>query len=746
MSEIQNDKKVIEEGRKPLKDVEASLRDQVVAKLAKKLDSENYGAKIANLWDRGNANRAAWLERQREYLASWDDHLIGNNGSSGPFEGSSDLHLPVLFTVAKTMHARFLQAILSIDPPFYIKPRTEAFVDRTQMIVDTMRYAISEWANRGLGIEEALDKWVWSWITSGSGILKQRWDCEYTSWLDVQQVEEDAPPQFVIGPDGKETLIPRKRVVEKEVQVTKKVFEGPVFEFVEVEDLLIIGGGGDPDKADAVIHQDYLTSSELWTLADRGVFDKNAVEATIEAGPDLVSETATGMLKQDKSMASGQSSLDSDFDHDRYQILESYLKADVDGSGIFSDIVVWIHKKSRAILKATYLRRMNKAGERPFKKIDFHIRNDQEYGIGIIEILYPYAREMDAMHNMRIDFGLISTMPVGFYRPSSSVNPETITLEPGALIPVDNPQTDVYFPNLGNHTVFGFQEEQALQQMIDRVTSISDLNLGVISGQGATRTATGTRALVGESNANLDVYLRRMNRGWKRVLEYLLHSLQQRIPAGLSFRVTGDSGADYWRTIKSADDIAGDYDIEVSANSSASNPAVKQDQAQQILQLTSNPLDIQLQIVTAANRYEAVKNFYQSLGIKEYGRYASKPQGSTTPLSPEEEANRILRGIDVQVTPDMDHKGYIDYFQYIYDNDELLGQFDEKQTILLAKQAEKHKQMMEALEAAQAQAANASQMRQNAAMSQQQAPVGMSPVGTGGGTNAQANPGAGGAA
>lgn len=725
MSTIQNDKKVTEEGRKPLKDVKAELRDQSIARLIKKLEDDNVPHKVSSMWSVGNANRSNWLERQREYLAGWDDHLVGSGADGGgAFEGSSSLHLPTLFNVAKVMHARFLQALLAIDPPFFIKARTEASVDRVGMITDVMRYAVNDWANRGLGIETALDQWVWSWITTGSGIIKLRWDCEYTSWVDVEDVEEDDTPDFVIDQEGKERLIPKKKTVEKEIEVTKKVFEGPIVDFVEVEDLLIIGGGGDPDKADAVIHQDYLTSSELWTLADRGVFSEEAVRKVIEGGSDMTASGPNSILKQDRSEASGQSSADTSIDHDRYQILETYMKYDANGSGIFSDLVVWMHERSRTILKATYLRRMNKAGERPFKKIDFHMRNGQEMGIGIVEILYPYALEMDCMHNMRIDFGLISTMPYGFYRPSSSINPETISLEPGALIPVDNPQTDVYFPNLGNRTVFGMQEEMALQQMIDRLTSISDLNMGVVGGQGATRTATGVKALVGESSANLDVYLRRMNRGWKRALEYLLHMLQQRIPEGLAFRVTGETGSDYWRQVRDEQDIAGDFDIEVSPNSSSSNKGIQQDVAQQILQLTSNPLDIQLQLITPVQRYEALRNYLQSLGIKEYGRYISKPANYQAAMSPEEEANRILRGIEVPVQPQMDHKGFIDFFDYLFKHDELLGQFNEAQTVKLAVQAKKHKDMMEALDAQAAQQANVAQQSANAAQSTSMAPVG----------------------
>jgi hypothetical protein len=75
----------------------------------------------------------------------------------------------------------------------------------------------------------------------------------------------------------------------------------------------------------------------------------------------------------------------------------------------------------------------------------------------------------------------------------------------------------------------------------------------------------------------------------------------------------------------------------------------------------------------------------------------------------------------------MDHKGFIEFFQHFVDTDELIGQFTEEQTIILAKQAQAHEQMANALKAAQAQAANAAQMQRNAQLSQQQAPAGGNP-------------------
>lgn len=745
MSVLNDDKKVLERNKKgqikreALKDVDAPLRDQIPEKLAKKLEEMKIGEKVVKIWNAGNANRAEWLERQEEYLQDWDEFLIST--SEGPFQGSSSLHIPMPLIVAKAMHARFLQALLGIEPYFSLKARTEASIPRAALVSDTMSYCLKDWINYGRGIEGALDTWVWEWVTTGCGILKARWECQYEKFVDVRSVPKAGPPRTTVMPDGTERLQPTIKFEDEEVEVTNKTFEGPLMEWVDNEDFLIVGGQGDPQMADFLGHRQKPTASELWTLADRKIFREEVVKEIVDGGPDTISGSTPSNMAQVRAENAGKASLDTESDLDRYEIIEAYLKVDVTGTGINSNVIVWVHKRSGKICRATYLRRVNKAGEVPFFKIDFLKRPGQDYGIGLIEMIHPLSVEMDAIHNMRIDFGIMATMPFGFYRPTSSIDPETLPIQPGSLIPLDNPQTDVYFPNLGNRHAFGFQEEQAIQTYIERLTGMNDLSLGVLTGaQGATRTATGARALLGESNTNLDVYLRRLHRGWKQALQYLLHMLQQRIPEGLSFRVTAESGSDYWAQVKKQSDIAGDFDFELSANTANSNRSIQQELTAEVLMMASNPLAIQLGIVTPANFYEAMKSRMKALGVKDYGKFIQAPPNYRYIPSPEAEVDSLLKGIDVPVLPESDHQGYLAYFEEIMKSDELLGQFNEEQSVRLAVQAQKHEQMLQALEQLAAQQANAQQMAMNSQNSQQQANPGMNPM-AGGGNSPNGNPG-----
>jgi hypothetical protein len=110
--------------------------------------------------------------------------------------------------------------------------------------------------------------------------------------------------------------------------------------------------------------------------------------------------------------------------------------------------------------------------------------------------------------------------------------------------------SDVVFPQLGNRTVFGFQEEASIYSMIERVTNMSDLSLGLLSGQGAARTATGARAVMGESNININIFLRRINRALKKLYCLIFEQVQQKLPEGFEFRVVDNfTGKDMFLVI-----------------------------------------------------------------------------------------------------------------------------------------------------------------------------------------------------
>ncbi len=725
MSLVNNDKKALD-GRKPQDVPEVPLRDQIVKKLLAKSKELNLGSKVVKAWHVESANITEMLERQQQYVVDLDEHLPSS--AEGEFSGTSNLKIPMPHIVSKAYIARFFQALWSVDPPFTVKARREDGTDKVQLIEDFMRYTIYNWANHYKGVDEAVETWLSNWVNGGTGILKTRWSQEYCSFIDVVKEHKPGAPRFAIDGNGKEVAIPS--IVEEEVEkkVTIPKFIGPVLETVQLEDFIMVGGAGDPDLADMVVHRYYLTESELWGLVDEGKFDEAAVEETIRAGASRISAGLNNNIKTQRSEISGKASLETATALDRYEILETYVKACVDDSGIDSDLILWVSAINSQILRATYLYRVIPTGQRPFSVIHFHKRPGQEYGTGLLELLHPLSVELDALHNIKLDHGMITANPIFFYRSSSSFQPEKLQVEPGMGIPLDNPQTDVVFPQRPQNTAFFGNEEALIQTYIERLTGISDLSLGAMSGsQGAARTATGARALMSESNTNLDIHLRHLMRGWKKVLSLLFHMLQQRVDGQFVFRITGQDGSDIFRQISSYD-LALDVDFEVAPNSANSNKGIQLENAQQLVALTSNPLYLQLGITGPGQVYEALKSMLNAMGIKDVHRFVAKPQGYSYAPSPEEVFNRVVRGQQVQPTPAMDIDGCIAFMQTMLDSQSKNQLLDESQIHNLINGLRTFQQMKQAMDQQAQQVAVQGQMQANAAMSQSQAPLSINPI------------------
>jgi hypothetical protein len=722
MSIISNDKQALDGRKNTLKDAEVPIREQIVKKLYAQVKERNLPQIVAKAWAMESANIASQLERQKVYLQDLDQFLPSSSeGQSAA--GSSNLHIPMPHIVSKAYVARFMEAIWNIDPPFSLKARRADMTDKQPLLEDFMRYVIYHWANHYKGLEEAVEHWVMDTINTGTGIMKMRWENEFCSYIDVQEETVPGPPKFEVDAEGNEVAVPTTRTVQKEARVTIPKFQGPVVEPVNLEDFVMVGGQGDPDKADLIIHRHYMTASELWSMADQELFDHDAVEQIIRGGQNNKSAGLNSAIKTMRAENAGRTTIDTDNDLDRYEILECYMKTDVDESGIVSDIVMWIGNQSRALLRSTYLYRISPTGERPFSVCHFQKRRDQDHATGLLEMLHPLSVELDAMHNIRLDFGMINNNPVFFYRASSSLNADELKLEPGMGIPLDNPQTDVFFPQRPNNTGFFGNEEQVIQTYIERLTGLSDINFGSMSGsQGASRTATGAKAMLMESNTNLNIHLRHFNRAWTKVLRYLYHMMQQKIDGFFVFRITGQDGSDVFRKISSID-LAYDVDFELTANSSNSNKAVQVELAQQKLQIASNPLYLQLGITDGGSIYEAAKELFQAYGVKDFNRIIKKPQGYEYMPSPEETFNRIVRGQEVRPNPRMDIDGIIAFFQTMLDQNQKQQILSPDQMRAAATGLNQFSQFKQAMEQQAAQQAVSQQMAANAALGTQGSPA-----------------------
>ena len=723
MSTIQNDKDSVQfRSRKPdqgsekkLEDIfKAPLRDATVENLVKKCDELDVGLKVQKAWLQHKAHMEEHQQRM-EKLQQWDEYIDDYNME---YDGTSNIHLPLPMIVLKTFHARMFQALFAVEPPFSVRAMQEAFQNDVDMVYGLMSWTLKEWANYNEGVEAVADRWLWNWAAYGSGVLKLRWDCKYTRYVDVEDFYQKGPSTYevIIDPEkGTVEEVEKPSVIrsQRERAVTEKIFEGPVMEFVEKSDIAIIGGR-DIQTCDMVIHRSYLTADQLQTEALRKVFSQDVVDEMILGGPHSETGRPGQNIKQDREVHSGIQTLDVGEDLDRYEILEAYLEVDVNSDGLNESIIVWVDGQSGRVLRATYTHRVLRGGKRPFANIEFIPREGHGYAMGLLELIHPISVELDMIHNIKVDIGIMAAQPIGFYRAAAGLDPIKLRIKPGDLIPVDDPQGHVFFPNLGDRSGFFKDEEALLLQHIERLTAINDINTATLGRQGAARTATGVSQLVAENSANLDIFIKRMQRGWRQVLRITWQMLQQRLPDGTEFRVTGRDGKEYFHKIRNKNQIQQRMDFYIEGASANSNIMIQREQSMQVLAQCMNPLFIQLGIITNTGIYEALKDYFQTLGRKDYARFIQKPQNVVRQLTAEEELSRIIHGKQVPLSADMDHEGFINKAMEILDDEYAEQTYGPAILESIKSQIEQHKTLNDAMKAQAGQIAQAQQQQFNA--------------------------------
>lgn len=615
-------------------------------------------------------DRSRWMARQEKFLTSWDDYITFKR--TGRWKESSNLHLPLQMQVVKAFHARCKQAIFSVRPWWMLLPVEEMDQERLKKIDTVMMWACQSYVNYNKGIETAIDDWIWDFATVGWGIMKRRWDVVKRKAIIIEEKEPKEMAQNMDRLDmlaemaqkeekGDELSEEEAEVVAEEVAKIITAFDGPVIEPWPHEDFLMPGGFADSTDLNLphAIGFDYrLTESQLVLNKKTGLFDSGVVDHILEKalrkpGEKEIDRYGKDSLKLAQDRTQGVDTVNAKAGVSQANMTEFMCRFDLDEDGVEEELVVHYNTDTYKIARWTYLDRLTMTGKRPAHKIDLIRRPRRSYALGLVEITHPLSEEMDAIHNMRMDYGNITNIPFFFYRAGSGLKPEKIRLEPGMGYPLDDPQSDINFPRFSNSTAWGFQEENNIVGWSEKLTSITSMNSGIPSQRvGASRTASGMSALLNEANVNLDVMLGRFKLGYAELLQGLLADMQERMPNDLQVRVQGKDGSLQLNSngqpiiLKPTRmDIAGKVDFFLLANSYTSNREQEKQNSIVLSQLLFNPILLQTGIVQPINIYNTMKNVLEKHNVMGINNFITEPQAIMPPLPLYDEIAAITQGL-----------------------------------------------------------------------------------------------------
>jgi len=616
-----------------------------------KIDAEKLGSDIRYEWTNGNDNRSEFLQKREEYTSNWRD--LNKQPNQGPWENSSNFNIPITLFYGKAIHARIWQIFSDQNAFFGVQAKREAFENKEQPIQQFMQFVLNDYSNGKQGTRDVFDEWLWDNVFDGSGFLKVYWQKDEVEYLEVVPTV-DVKEKLIFDKDNLtgRTEFETKQYETEEIKT--EVIETPHIKRILLEDFLMPPGQSDPQTSDYATHRIFMTSNDLKARAREGKFDKDIVSECLEHNHNFINGDQSTQIKRDKLSQEGIDDFDGYYEN-YHAVLERYGKIlvkkkiegneDEDFDETMQEAVVWVHQATGKVLGWTYLYRISPSGIRPIFKSDFIKFPDRNVGVGVAEVLSPINQAINATYNLRQDNGQLASTPFGFYKAAAGLKPDRYRIEPGVMIPTDNPQTDVKMVQMPFLNGFGYQEEERLIGYAERTLSISDLQIkGSSEKVGLFRTASGASAVQAESGIQLEIHFDRIARTMSKMLQCLFRLCRERMPSDLYFRITGEDGNPIFGKVN-REDLKGEYDFDINIDVLSQGKIAQQQSATLLLQTLLNPAFMQTGVVTPDNLYNMAKNYLIKNRVTRPDQYVSQPpqyQGEI--LTPREQIFRIVVG------------------------------------------------------------------------------------------------------
>ncbi|MBU0959743.1 MAG: hypothetical protein KKB31_07390 [Nanoarchaeota archaeon] len=480
-----------------------------------------------------------WKRNEKQYFGKTDPKVF-------PWEGASNLHIPVTEEVVDDLHPRFM-GILLPDENEVIKPK--ALDDTTDVKSTEKAGKLIQWETKTHipDYQLELGDCIKECLKHGDGIRKLGWQRKIRKVrvreLDPETGERRAVTKFVVKYDGIKA------------------------EHVRIEDMFFPKRAKNIQECDHVIHRSYQRLEDLKGLQKDGVYvNVGEIEKLFAISEDGRlsgggNSKERGPLEEIDDLIQGIETGGLDDDSGEIEILECYGLYDLDGDDIEEEcIFVVAHVGGRALLLfANYLSMLFEHLERPFIHYQFERVEGQLYGRGIPEKLRALNAEINTIHNQRIDNGTIKNMPFFFFDPVAGNVMKELFLKPGKGIEMTNPRENAYFPSVNGGVSSDFGEENSLMSHVEKLGNVSDFSQGTIASRpNAPKTATATQAIISQGNMGLSYTARMLQISFGKEVNMMIALNQQYLAPGTVMRVTGEDGEKFESV--SVEEIQGKFD------------------------------------------------------------------------------------------------------------------------------------------------------------------------------------------
>lgn len=623
------------------------------------VDKQDIANRVIDFFNEDDNNRAAQRDLRLQRYAKFRGWTEGSDGF--PWEDSSDIAYPDITTDVLRTEDTLHNAVMSARPPV-VSVATRKDNENKLRVIDTL--IDTQFFIEGDG-ENVVARQARNFVIDGHQVTFTPWINEEREVTSVKTFE-GIPPEVVAQEHFIRLL---QQIYDKEVfqQVDEEgwdwrvfigdrevsvrfytdkddmvemvtcemavVYDGPKNIVKDWEDILApvraanlqIPSPSNPEGASHVILVDRPTVDELRRLVRRGTYDQVTLDDLDALEAESRDRVREAEQEQKDTIQGAQDIRESkrESTQKRFTRFMCFDTFDIDGDGVDEDVIWWVLKERKLLLKAKLLTEMYPTADRPYRPLSesqFIPVSGRREGIGLVELLEPMHDFLKSTFDQAVDAGTISNFPFGFYRPSSNLKPELMRLSPLDLVPLSDPQNDIHFPQLNstNSQTFSLNMISMGQTLEERLSSIGDLQLGRVPAGKATalRTVSGIQTILSQGEARPERILRRFFMGLTQMWRNMHRLNRFFLKDGKKYRIAGflNPQEDPYIHIENASEIDVDLEFDFRANVLNTSKEALNTSLEAIMGLYLNPLVLQLGLIDAEGVYKLLRAAGSALG------------------------------------------------------------------------------------------------------------------------------------
>lgn len=621
-----------------------------------------------------------WKDDSEDWVGDWETNqdkwhkmrMRVKSTKNFPFKGCSNIRMPTIETKIRKLKAALVNVLLGIRPIVQVTPtpsgdwqtasKVEMFLDHLIMNVMQIKSKLI------IAIDQTLEK--------GFYLLKPYWKVEIINRIEELKLEDldIKEAMWLFDPQRQPEEIAGEVIRRFSVDMSPRVIDDNRKAILKAVDDILAGGdnikivvqdvtcdypdialcspervyvptttGFDPQSAEYIIHEFLMPLDQVKLNGELKGWDVSSIsDVELKKGSNLDDKT----IDLTKDEREGITRLQGE--NELVKIWECYCWYDINDDGVKEKCIVTMAgdfgKVFRKISLPFFSNRF------PFVKFFYELINDRWFSHrGIPEIIEDIVKEIDVQHMQKIDYGTIANSPMFLYR-SGMVGKNTTQFLFGQGIPINGmqPLADTFAPiNKQNPNVeFSYEREQMLlETKVEELIGQVDFTLQSMINKRQPRTLGEVEMQQQNMNQVFSLDADMFREQFAELVNWIYELWCQYGDDKYEFMYFGkdaqpQQGQQQGQVPQSKqgikikltkEELQGKYNITIRGNDQNTNPQVRLQKAQQIAQITQNPIALQTGVVNPQNVFNGLKRYLQELDIDGWEELISQPQPPQPP-------------------------------------------------------------------------------------------------------------------